>query len=64
MDEACVQGEGVVSADQVVKCPVTQESKDATPKYVIIFTFEIQILLSVSLICLKTYIFYHRVLWV
>ena len=37
MDEACVQGEGVISADHAVKCPVTQESKVATPKYVIIF---------------------------
>ena len=64
MDEANGQGEGIVSADHVIKCPVAQESRDATLKYVIIFTFKIQISLSVSLICSKTYIFYHRVLWV
>ena len=64
MDEACVQGEDVDSVDQVVKCPITQESEDVTLKYVIIFTFEIQVSLSVLLICSKTNIFYHRFLWV
>ena len=39
MDEACVQGEGVDSMDQVAKHPVTQESEDATLKYVISFFF-------------------------
>ena len=64
MDEAHVQGEGVDSVDQVTKCSVTQESKDVTLKYVIIFTFEIQVPLSVLLVYFKTYIFYHRVLQV
>ena len=64
MDEAHVQGGDVDSVDQVIECPITQESEDATLKYVIIFTFEIQVSLSVLLICSKTNIFYHRVLWV
>ena len=64
MDEAHVQGEGVDSMDQVVKCPVTQESGVTTLKYVITFIFEIQVLLSVLLICSKIYAFYHRVLQV
>ena len=65
MDEAHVQGEDVDSAvEQVIKCPVTQESDDATLKYVTIFTFEIQVSFSVLFICSKTNIFYHRVLQV
>ena len=64
MDEACVQGEGVDSVDQVTKCSITQESKDVTLKYVIIFTFEIQVSFGILLIYFETYIFYHRVLWV
>ena len=62
MDEACVQGEDVDSVDQVVKHPIAQESEDATLKHIIIFTFEIQVSLSVLLICSKTNIFYYRVL--
>ena len=34
MDEACVQGEGVDSADQFAKDPSAQESEDVIPKYV------------------------------
>ena len=65
MDEACVQGEDVDSAvEQVIKYPVTQESEDTTLKYIIIFTFEIQVSFSVLFICSKTNIFYHRVLQV
>ena len=64
MDEAHVQGEGVDSMDQVIKRPVTQESEVTTLKYVITFIFEIQVSLSVLLICSKIYAFYHRVLWV
>ena len=41
MDEVCVQGEDVDSVDQVIKCSVTQESKDVTLKYVTILIFEI-----------------------
>ena len=64
MDEAHVQGEDVDSVEQVIKCPISQESEDATLKYIIIFTFEIQVSLSILFICSKTNIFYHRVLQV
>ena len=64
MDEACVQGKDIVLLDQVIKCPVTQESEVTTLKYVITFIFEIQVSLSVLLICSKIYTFYHRVLQV
>ena len=64
MDEAHVQGKDVDSIDQFVKCPVTQESEVTTLKYVITFIFEIQVSLSVLLICSKIYTFYHRVLQV
>ena len=63
MDEAHVQGEGIDSVDQVIKCPVTQESKDVTLKYVIILIFEIQVSLGILLICFKLHTFYHKVLW-
>ena len=58
------QGEGVDSMDQIVKCPVTQESEVTTLKYVITFMFGVQVSLSVLLICSKTYTFYCRVLQV
>ena len=64
MDEACVQGKDVDLIDQVIKCPVIQESEVTTLKYVITFIFEIQVSLNVLLICSKIYTFYHRVLWV
>ena len=63
MDEAHVQGKDVDLIDQVIKCPIIQESEVTTLKYVITFIFEIQVSLGVSLISSKIYTFYQRVLW-